>query len=173
MQCDGKDPSCGSCIVSDVECVYRMPNADLKQRLEELELAYKDVTQSIHDGRDAGEQIDAGMGETTRASLSSAVSSANTNYSSRQISSRGPSSEVSATLPLARWTTVSNDENLLNHLFTLFWTWESTLSRILSRELLIDSLSAAPDATSSASSGLETEFCSELLVNSILAISMV
>ncbi|KAM4064316.1 fungal specific transcription factor [Hirsutella rhossiliensis] len=54
----------------------------------------------------------------------------------------------------------------------MFWTWDSTLATILHRELLLDTLSAERDATSSAPREAEAQFCSDFLINSMLAVSM-
>ncbi|GJN72230.1 hypothetical protein PLICBS_006302 [Purpureocillium lilacinum] len=72
-----------------------------------------------------------------------------------------------AVLPLSRWTTVTADETLLNHLFALFWTWDHSLARILHRELLLDGLTADTQGPGRP----DTRFCSEFLINSILAVS--
>ncbi|UNI14819.1 hypothetical protein JDV02_001411 [Purpureocillium takamizusanense] len=75
--------------------------------------------------------------------------------------------EFRPVLPLSRWTAVTRDEGVLNHLFALFWTWDHSLARILHRELLLDSLTADPEAPGH----IDTCFCSQFLINSILAIS--
>ncbi|KAM4066770.1 fungal specific transcription factor [Hirsutella rhossiliensis] len=54
----------------------------------------------------------------------------------------------------------------------MFWTWDSTLATILHRELLLDTLYAERDATSSAPREAEAQFCSDFLINSMLAVSM-
>lgn len=177
VQCDGVNPSCGTCIIANSECKYHSPEASLKQRLEELEAEYRYVTHSVTGTHEPGHQSATGLKELTTASLSSAdaISSVDTCYPSHQESFPGQnsSSKPQAKLRLSQWTKVSNDDDLLSHLFSLFWTWERSLTRILHREMLLDSLSAEWDATSDAPTTTQTEFCSELLVNSILAISMV
>ncbi|KAH7237907.1 hypothetical protein B0J15DRAFT_503142, partial [Fusarium solani] len=72
------------------------------------------------------------------------------------------------TLPISRWTTVSNDEKLLNHLFLLFWTWDIICNRAIDRTIFEEDLrflnpsSNPPDLL---------HFCSPFLVNALLAVS--
>ena len=148
-------------------------------------MAYRDITQSLHKidkMHIAGDRSANGARDDARASLSSAgaASSHDTPFTGNENNDSlwCFSSTPPANLPLSRWTSVSNDDKLLTHLFTLFWTWEATLTRILHREWLLHSLSAKPageGVVSSASpiDAQEAQFCSELLINSILAISMV
>ena len=164
-------------MISNSECVYRVPPSVLKRRFEELEVAYRDVTQNlekINNKHGAGDRSTKDGGDDARAvSSPDAPYTGNENDDSR----RGASIMSHPNLPLSRWTTVSNDDELLNHLFTLFWTWETTITRILHREWLVNSLYAR-SATENGVSCLpediqEVQFCSELLINSILAISTV
>jgi hypothetical protein len=73
-------------------------------------------------------------------------------------------------LDLARWTTASSDNHLLNHLVTLFWTWDNALERMMYRPLFEEDLAQAdPDDDSIQSH----TFCSRFLVNALLALSCV
>ncbi|TQN69040.1 Nitrogen assimilation transcription factor nit-4 [Colletotrichum shisoi] len=77
-------------------------------------------------------------------------------------------SEPDHALPVSRWTIVSRDNKLLTHLFDVFWTWDSTLSHLVDRELFNADLSATlPDL----STGQRRSFCSPFLVNAILAVA--
>lgn len=176
-QCDGVNPSCGTCIIAESECKYRSPEASLKQRLEVLEAAYGDVTHAVIGTHERGHQGATGLKKHTTPRLSSAdaITSVDTYYPSHRESFPGQnsSSKPQVKLRLSQWTKVSNDDDLLSYLFSLFWTWERSLTRILHREMLLDSLSPEWDATSDAPTTTQTAFCSELLVNSILAVSMV
>ncbi|KAJ9138468.1 Nitrogen assimilation transcription factor nira [Pleurostoma richardsiae] len=67
------------------------------------------------------------------------------------------------TLPVSRWTAVSNNDIYLTHLLNLFWTWDHSVSRVLDRTMFLDALKSSP--------GVEVQFCSEFLVNCILAVS--
>ena len=147
-------------------------------------MAYRNVTQSLHKSDKmhiAGDRSANGARDDARASLSSAgaASSPDTPFTGNENNDSlwCFSSTPPANLPLSRWTSVSNDDKLLTHLFSLFWTWEPTLTRILHREWLLHSLSTKPAEEGSVSSapsiGRKAPFCSELLINSILAISMV
>lgn len=74
------------------------------------------------------------------------------------------------TLPISRWTSVRKDDRLLNHLMTLFWTWDNTVEPCLYRPLFEEDLAdSAPQ-----DSGPSTDaFCSSFLVNALLALSCV
>jgi hypothetical protein len=73
-------------------------------------------------------------------------------------------------LNLARWTTVSNDNNLLNHIITLFWTWDNAVERMIYRPLLEEDLAQADPNDD----GVETHtYCSRFLVNALLALACV
>ncbi|KAF6807801.1 nitrogen assimilation transcription factor nira [Colletotrichum sojae] len=67
-------------------------------------------------------------------------------------------------LPVSRWTTVSQDDGLLTLLIDLFWTWDSTLSRLIDRDIFLAELAAADQQKT-------YRFCSPLLVNALLAVS--
>ena len=160
-------------MISHSECVYRVSARVLKRRFEELEVAYRDVTQNLEKINNKHRSGDRSTKDGGDDASPDAPYTGNENDDSR----RGSSIISHPNLPLSRWTTVSNDDELLNHLFNLFWTWEATLTRILHREWLVNSLSAR-SATENGVLSLpkdiqEVQFCSELLINSILAISMV
>ncbi|KJZ78743.1 hypothetical protein HIM_02134 [Hirsutella minnesotensis 3608] len=73
-------------------------------------------------------------------------------------------------LPISKWTKVSSDNRLLNHLMNLFWTWDSTLSRMVDRDVFLEDLKSGAD--NDAEDGLErAEFCSPFMVNALLAVA--
>ena len=73
-------------------------------------------------------------------------------------------------LPISRWTTVCKDDRLLNHLMTLFWTWDNYLSRCVDRHIFFEDLSCM----GSAEGAIEgPRFCSSFLVNALLAMASV
>ncbi|EXK77642.1 hypothetical protein FOQG_17662 [Fusarium oxysporum f. sp. raphani 54005] len=75
------------------------------------------------------------------------------------------------TLPLSRWTTVSNDDRLLSHLLLLFWTWDTIGNRVIDRTMFEEDLKTLNPSTSNQPN--ELRFCSPFLVNALLAVSCV
>ncbi|XPS79748.1 hypothetical protein M3J09_011720 [Ascochyta lentis] len=73
---------------------------------------------------------------------------------------------ASSALPVSRWTTVSSDEKLLNHLLLLFWTWDMIVNRVVDRTLFEEDL-----RTLDPSKQESTHFCSPFLVNALLALA--
>ncbi|KAF3011008.1 hypothetical protein E8E13_010819 [Curvularia kusanoi] len=63
-------------------------------------------------------------------------------------------------LPFSRWTSACTDDRFMNHLMTLFWTWDNTVEPMLFRPLFEDDLCSNSAA-----------FCSPFLVNALLALS--
>lgn len=72
-------------------------------------------------------------------------------------------------LPLSNWTLVAAGDALLTHLFKLFFTWDTTLTRLFHRRLLTEIIVYRQVAERPYENQLDAQFCSELLVNSILA----
>lgn len=68
-------------------------------------------------------------------------------------------------LPISQWTTISTDDRYLSHIVYLFFTWDHTLSRVISKTVFLQDLKAG--------STKPGNLCSRFLVNSILAISHV
>ncbi|KAM0541694.1 hypothetical protein ACHAO7_010361 [Fusarium culmorum] len=73
------------------------------------------------------------------------------------------------TLPLSRWTTISDDDRLLSHLLLLFWTWDTICSRVIDRTMFEEDLKALNPHTINHPN--ELRFCSPFLVNALLAVS--
>ncbi|KAF3036548.1 hypothetical protein E8E12_004068 [Didymella heteroderae] len=70
-------------------------------------------------------------------------------------------------LPVSRWTQACKDDRLMNHLLTLFWTWDSNVRPSLFRPMFEEDL-AIGDAQAFT---LEKHaFCSPFLVNALLAV---
>lgn len=61
-----------------------------------------------------------------------------------------------------RWTTVTNDEELISHLISLYFVWEHQTLPFLDRELFIEDFESG-----------QGSFCSPFLVNAILALGSV
>jgi hypothetical protein len=74
-------------------------------------------------------------------------------------------------LPLSRWTSACEDDRLMNHLLTLFWTWDNMVEPTLFRPLFEEDLSNHDPQTTNLDS--HASFCSHFLVNALLALSCV
>ncbi|EXA30767.1 hypothetical protein FOVG_17870 [Fusarium oxysporum f. sp. pisi HDV247] len=75
------------------------------------------------------------------------------------------------TLPISKWTTVSNDDTLLSHLLLLFWTWDTIGNRVIDRIMFEEDLKTLNPNTPSQPN--ELRFCSPFLINALLAVSCV
>ncbi|RGP79070.1 nitrogen assimilation transcription factor nit-4 [Fusarium longipes] len=71
-------------------------------------------------------------------------------------------------LPLSRWTSAHQDNNLLSHLLLLFWTWDTVCNRVIDRTIFEEDLKNLDPMTTGAPS--EIRFCSPFLVNALLAV---
>ncbi|KAJ4988201.1 C6 transcription factor [Stagonosporopsis vannaccii] len=69
-------------------------------------------------------------------------------------------------LPISRWTSACQDERLLNHLLTLFWTWDCGVQATLFRPMFEEDLVNQPQVFN----GDSHSFCSPFLVNALLAL---
>ena len=73
-------------------------------------------------------------------------------------------------LDVARCTTACKDNRLMNHLLSLFWTWDNNVEHMIYQPMLEEDLisknpnAADPDAH---------RFCSKFLINGLLALSCV
>ncbi|KAH7175470.1 hypothetical protein EDB81DRAFT_769974 [Dactylonectria macrodidyma] len=74
-----------------------------------------------------------------------------------------------AELPISRWTRVSIDDEMLTHLFTLFWTWDNTVARIIHWGLFVEDMCAETPPQTDAREPPRHQFCSEFLINAMLA----
>ncbi|KAG5930437.1 hypothetical protein E4U42_001360 [Claviceps africana] len=97
-----------------------------------------------------------------------------TDYLQRETDKYTPQSSSSITkaekwLPLSRWTAVSGNDTILTHLFKLFWTWDTTPSRLIHRGLLVEAICAHGNPEGSNADQLLSHFCSGALINAILA----
>lgn len=75
-------------------------------------------------------------------------------------------------LPVSKWTSVSEDDNLLTHLLNLFWTWDNTINNAICRDIFIDDLKQGAEIGEDIDT-IRTECCSPFLVNAILAAACV
>jgi hypothetical protein len=73
-------------------------------------------------------------------------------------------------LPLTRWTRASTDEEFMNHLLNLFFTWDNTVERSIYRPVFEEDILSLDPSSADSDSGA---FCSKFLINAILAVSCV
>ncbi|RKK65283.1 hypothetical protein BFJ69_g16424 [Fusarium oxysporum] len=71
-------------------------------------------------------------------------------------------------LPLSRWTTVSTDNRHMNHLLTMFFTWDNVVERVCYRPILEEDVVAMDSRSADHHRGT---FCSRILINALLAVS--
>ncbi|KAK7908706.1 hypothetical protein PG985_016009 [Apiospora marii] len=71
-------------------------------------------------------------------------------------------------LPLSRWTHVSNDDRLMNHLLRMLFTWDNIVERTLYRPILEEDI-ASMNPTSAGDDC--RSFCTRFLISALLAAS--
>ncbi|TLS21914.1 uncharacterized protein PpBr36_09265 [Pyricularia pennisetigena] len=75
-------------------------------------------------------------------------------------------------MEVARWTRIADNNGLLTHLLSLFWTWDNTVSPIIDRCMFLEDLkSAALSHSRALPPGAKQVFCTPFLVNSLLAVA--
>ena len=67
-------------------------------------------------------------------------------------------------VPVKPWTTVTDDDHLVSHLISLYFTWDHPLSQIIDQRVFLRHMREG---------NKNTEFCTPFLVNSILAVASV
>lgn len=67
-------------------------------------------------------------------------------------------------LPAKPWTNVTDDDHFVSHLVSLYFTWEHAACHIIDRELFLEDMK---------SGRLDSQCCSPLLVNALLATACV
>ncbi|KAL2834350.1 fungal-specific transcription factor domain-containing protein [Aspergillus cavernicola] len=65
-------------------------------------------------------------------------------------------------VPCKPWTTVTDDDQLVSSLISLYFTWDHPLMQVVDQEMFLRDMGAG---------GMSSEFCSPVLVNSILAVA--
>lgn len=68
--------------------------------------------------------------------------------------------EAPCKVPAKPWTSVTEDDDLVSHLVSLYFTWDYPFYTFLDRDVFLAHMAAG---------NLESEFCSPFLVNAILA----
>lgn len=197
-QCDGGRPCCHACGMASAECKYTARGSSLAQRHVGLQESYNELRQAVEAIYAGSEKDAADMVQHMRQAkgLDNIIPSLCSHprveqyrllsveqqrnwmkdpdsfghISSEQLSNR---IEHVYLLPVSQWTTISQDDTWLSHLLRLFWTWDTTLTRLIHRDLLEDMISTRRGNGEKADSQFVAQFCSELLINSILAYSSV
>lgn len=73
-------------------------------------------------------------------------------------------------LPIARWTKVPLDNEILNRILLLFWTWDCAANRVIDRTMFEDDMRRLDPMSLLAN---EPFFYSPFLVNSLLALACI
>lgn len=68
--------------------------------------------------------------------------------------------EVTFAVPAKPWTTVTEDDNLVSHLVSLYFTWDYPFHAFLDRDVFLAHMIVG---------NVDTKFCSPFLVNALLA----
>lgn len=67
-------------------------------------------------------------------------------------------------VPCKPWTITTDDDHLVSSLISLYFTWHHPMMQVVDQEMFLRDMSAGD---------LASEFCSPVLVNSILAVASV
>ncbi|KAF7550216.1 hypothetical protein G7046_g8085 [Stylonectria norvegica] len=202
-KCDGLRPSCQTCIEADLECEYAEFDSRNDKVNGELQTAYSalrgvvdalrevpmsesiEMLERLRSAKDLDEVLAAGSTEIvprrgtspTQAGIEipddriQRLLAQGSIFGAPSISRGIRLRPVS--LPISQWTRVSDDDELLTHCLTLFWTWDNTLTRLIHRGMFLRDLCAGKDAVNTLSENGQMQFCSKLLVNAILAASTI
>ncbi|PWY73678.1 C6 transcription factor [Aspergillus heteromorphus CBS 117.55] len=67
-------------------------------------------------------------------------------------------------MPSGPWTTITNDDHLISHLISLYFTWDHPLLQVVDQDIFLNQM---------CSRDKNSECCSSLLVNSMLAVASI
>ncbi|KAH1610268.1 hypothetical protein KXV55_006288 [Aspergillus fumigatus] len=202
LQCSGGPPPCNSCKTADAECVFD-ESLDLrrkvaaKRNLEELSY-YRSLLYALleslrnSDETELNEILDHIRGSPSLNSIAAIVAKptidpsdvssedlkGGSEESSSQAGAREPvyldihsriTMEKLCDIPLVQvpakpWTSVTDDGQLVSHLVSLYFTWDNPLLQILDQKVFLEHMKAR---------NTDSEFCTPLLVNSVLAMASV
>lgn len=77
-------------------------------------------------------------------------------------------------LPVSRWSRVSVDDTHLTHLVNLFFTWDNTLSRLINRDVFLETMKTGRPKDANTKDDDSREYlCSPFLINALLALGCV
>jgi len=178
LQCDGKKP-CKRCAlrVETAECIYEIHIKHAKEELVKQikELRAKDhltdlilqalstdekvpeILQRLKNG-ETYESIVECLGRTAINDDFEALSPRESQLSA--VETQGDVEMAGSGTGPFRWTTVTSDMGILDHLFQLYFAWIHPVHTLFSEGLLVDSYKRQSD-----------KFCSSILVNAICALA--
>lgn len=67
-------------------------------------------------------------------------------------------------VPAKPWTTITDDDHLISHLISLYFTWHHPFSQLVDQDIFLDEMTKGD---------LSSELCTPFLVNSMLAVASV
>ncbi|OAA39939.1 Zn(2)-C6 fungal-type DNA-binding domain protein [Metarhizium rileyi] len=199
VKCDGGRPSCNPCFAANAECKFMSRGSSLAQRHEGLQESYKELRQAVEtlclgSERDAMDILKHVRQAQSLDNIIPVMCNHPRVVQYRLLSPEQRSSWVKAAqdgdlsectsppepsnwtgqhhvLPVSCWTNLSQDDVWLSHLLRLFWTWDTTLARLFHYDLFVDVISTRQGNDDNFDDQFVAQFCSELLINSILAYS--
>ncbi|KPM33881.1 hypothetical protein AK830_g12691, partial [Neonectria ditissima] len=197
----GQEPTCSVCQGASANCVHEEPEHPDTVRLRELEVRYEETHAVLEvfrrldwpsavaslttirsvEGPEVLRELArdmANMPTPRLAGFPRAVPLVQTKVSPSSVplvevqpGGQGTPKFQLEQFPIIRWTQVSRDEALLGHLFALFWTWDSSLAMAIDRDLFIEHLCARNIPAPQIKATIPGGFCSEALINAMLAIA--
>lgn len=192
FQCIGGIP-CLPCQNSKTECILNADNdgrrrVTLKRRIESLEQDRDLLMQLVHTIRDDDEQKGRSLVNLIRSNAPlddirlhlAENQNLSNNHEAIANGQKTPSSPFESShrymnikrisdiplykVPARPWTSVTNDDDFVSHLISLYFTWNNCTSNWIDRDLFLRDM---------RSGNVGSKFCSPLLVNSILAMACV
>ncbi|KAH8702800.1 hypothetical protein GQ44DRAFT_732683 [Phaeosphaeriaceae sp. PMI808] len=157
MKCGGQRPKCDKCMDGNYLCEYEAPSGLTGRQVDKRKIsALEQSSSSLHSVIDLlrqGSEADAALVLDRIRQSQNIDDAVNT---------------VVGAQALLTAAIMSNDNRLMNHLITLFWTWDNIAERLLYQPLFEEDLAAGnPNAHNTD----YLCFCSSFLVNALLALS--
>jgi hypothetical protein len=175
LQCDGKKP-CKRCAsrIETSECIYEVhikhAKEELVKQIKELmaqEHLTEQILQALSTGQKVPEVLDRLRNGDTYESIvawlgrSPTADTALTSPRESQLSVPDPDDDVEMGATAAfRWTSVTSDGAVLDHLFQLYFAWVHPVNTLFSEGHFVDSYKRQSDT-----------YCSSMLVNAICAMA--
>ncbi|KAK6498184.1 hypothetical protein TWF506_004423 [Arthrobotrys conoides] len=196
-KCDEESPRCGSCIESDLECLYRVEGTArhkrniVRDKIKDYEsdiTKYERILDHIKESSVSSLQrvLEVIRGQATLEEIMMFIRNDQTPYLPTDVISPIPTTSPLSLLmneewyegvePLdginleilddrpildltaSPWTTVTDDDELVSHLMSLYMTWDHPVWHLFDWDIFIDAMKTG-----------DTTYCSPLLVNATLA----
>ncbi|KAK6334462.1 hypothetical protein TWF730_003676 [Orbilia blumenaviensis] len=196
-KCDEDSPKCGSCVESDLECVYSVEDTArhkrniMKNKIKDYESdieKYERILDHIKGSSVSSLQrvLEVIRGQATLEEIMMFIRNDQTAYLPTEVISPMPTTsplsllmneewyermEPGETVNLEMlddrpilditahpWTTVTDDDELVSHLMSLYMTWDHPVWHLFDFDIFIDAMKTG-----------DTTYCSPLLVNATLA----